>query len=145
MMSVDRLAAELGRSLDGPHADEHTASAGALAYEAVRFLNYATGPHSADGLAYPATVYTVAADLSAAASVMPQLLGQLATWLAAEEAAGRLGTDDHTPVADVVASASGRLIAAAGLAAALGSELAAVQNSLSGLNGRGPNRLGGAL
>lgn len=143
MMSVARLAVELGRRLDGPHADEHTADAGALVYEAVRFLNYATGPHAADGLAYPATVYAVAADLSAAVSVMPQLLGQLARWLAAEAAAGRLGTDDRTPPGDVVAAASARLSAAATLAAALGSELAAVQNSLSGLNGRGPN--GGAL
>ena len=144
MMSPDQLADELGRRLDGPHADEHTAGAALLAAEAVRFLNYATGSHSPVGLVYPATVYAVAADLSSAAGRMRQLFGQLARWLADEEAAGRLGTDDGSPVASTVAAASVNLTYASAAAQNLSARLDAFQNSVSGLNGRGPNRRGGA-
>lgn len=145
MMTPERLARELAARLDGPHADEHTAGAGELCAEAVRFLNYATGSHSPAGLVYPATVYTLAADLSSAAWRMQQLFTQLSGWLAAEDAAGRLGTDDGSPVADTVAAASVNLASASAAANRLSAYLDALQNSISGLNGRGPNRAGGAL
>jgi hypothetical protein len=145
MMSPTRLAVELGRRLDGPHADEHTAGAGELCAEAVRYLNYATGSHAPAGLVYPSTVYTLAADLSSAAWRMQQLFSQLSGWLAAEEAAGRLGTDDGNPVADVVAAAGVNLASAGTAAGRLSASLAAFQTSISGLNGRGPSRTGGAL
>jgi hypothetical protein len=145
MMTPERLARELAARLDGPHADEHTAGAGELCAEAVRFLNYATGSHSPAGLVYPATVYTLAADLSSAAWRMQQLFTQLSGWLAAEDAAGRLGTDDGSPVADSVAAASVNLASASTAANRLSACLDALQNSISGLNGRGPNRAGGAL
>lgn len=144
MMTPKRLTAELGRRLDGPHDDEHTAAAAELCAEAVRFLNYATGSHSPAGLIYPATVYMIAADLSSAAWRMQQLFAQLSGWLAAEEAAGRLGTDDRSPVAHVVATASVNLESATAAASHLSACLAALQNSISGLNGRGPSRAGGA-
>jgi hypothetical protein len=140
MMTPTRLARELTARLDGPHADEHTAGAADLCAEAVRFLNYSTGSHSPAGLVYPSTVYMVAADLSSAAHRMVQLFGQLADWLAAEDAAGMLGTDDGAPSADVVTAARKRLAAASASATLLSAQLAALQNGIAGLNGRGPNR-----
>lgn len=140
MMTPNRLARELTARLDGPHADEHTAGTADLAAEAVRFLNYATGSHSPAGLVYPATVYSIAADLSAAAWRMQQLFTQLGDWLAAQEAAGLLGTDDGSPVTATVVAASGHLASARTAANHLSARLDALQNSVSGLNGRGPNR-----
>jgi hypothetical protein len=140
MMTPKRLARELTARLDGPHADEHTAAAADLCAEAVRFLNYATGSHSPAGLVYPSTVYMIAADLSSAAYRMPQLFGQLADWLAREDAAGMLGTDDGRPAADVVAAARVNLASATVAAERLSAYLDALHNSISGLNGRGPNR-----
>jgi hypothetical protein len=143
MMTPARLARELTARLDGPHADEHTAAAADLCAEAVRFLNYATGSHSPAGLVFPSTVYMIAADLSSAAYRMPQLFGQLADWLAREDAAGMLGTDDGSPAADVVAAARVNLASATVAAERLSAYLDALQNSISGLNGRGPNRPAG--
>ena len=140
MMTPDRLAAEITRGLDGPHADEHTVGAAYLAAEAVRFLNYATGYHAAEGLRYPATVYEVAGHLSAAAHRMPQLCDQLTRWLRAEDAAGRLGNDDGTPPGVTVALAAARLRDAALLAGKLGDDLAALQSVISGLHARGGAR-----
>jgi hypothetical protein len=145
VMTPGRLARELAALLDGPHADEHTAAAGELCAEAVRFLIYATGSHSPAGLVFPSTVYTLAAHLSSAAWRMQQLATQLSGWLAAEEAAGRLGTDDGRPVAGTVAAAQVNLASAAAAANRLSGCLGALQNSISGLNGRGPDRAGGAL
>jgi hypothetical protein len=142
MMTPKQLSAELEGGLDGPHADEHTVWAADLAAEAIRFLNYATGSHSPEGLTGPATVYTLAADLSSAAWRMRQLFAQLGGWLAAEEAAGRLGTDDGSPVADTVDAARMNLSNASTAANRLSACLAALQNSISGLNGRGPNWAG---
>jgi hypothetical protein len=145
MMTPKRLARELAARLDGPHADEHTAGAAELCAEAVRFLNYATGSHSPEGLVFPATVYSIAADLSSAAYRMTQLFGQLADQLARQDADGLLGTDDGSPTGDVVAAATVNLARATAAAGDLGGVLATLQNSISGLNGRGPNRPGGAL
>jgi len=140
MMTPQRLTRELSARLDGPHADEHTAAAADLAAECVRFLNYATGSHSPAGLVYPSTVYLIAADLSSAAYRMVQLFGQLSGWLDRQDAAGMLGTDDGSPSADVVAAASVNLASATHAARHLSACLDALQNSISGLNGRGPNR-----
>jgi hypothetical protein len=145
MMTPQRLARELAARLDGPHADEHTAGAAELCAEAVRFLNYATGSHSPTGLVYPATVYTLTADLSSAAYRMTQLFSQLSGWLARQDTYGLLGTDDGRPPAEVVAAAHAELRRAAIAAHSLSGHLDALQNSISGLNGRGPNRAGGAL
>jgi hypothetical protein len=145
MMTPKQLTGELDARLDGPHDDDHTTAAADLAAECIRFLNYATGSHSPAGLVYPATAYMIAADLSSAAHRMVQLFGQLANWLEREDAAGMLGTDDGAPSADVVALASIRLAEAAAAARHLSARLAALQNDIAGLNGRGPNRqTGGA-
>jgi hypothetical protein len=140
MMTPKRLAGELERRLDGPHADEHTAATADLAAEAIRFLNYATGSHSPEGMIYPATVYLIAADLSSATHRMVQLFDQLANWLERQDAAGLLGTDDGTPAAAVVADACGHLAVAAWTAQEMSAHLTALQNGIAGLNGRGPNR-----
>ncbi len=134
MMTPDRLAAEITRRLDGPHADQHTTAAAHLAAQSVRFLNYATGPHSGAGLTFPATVYTIAGNLSAACYGLPQLCRQLSTWLHEQEAAGHLANDDGTPPGITVALAADRLRDAALLADKLGNDLAAVQSVISGLN-----------
>lgn len=140
MMTPKRLTVELDRRLDGPHDDDHTTAAADLAAECVRFLNYATGSHAPAGLVYPSTAYTVAADLSMAASRMPQLFDQLSRWLTEQLAAGMLGTDTGTPPADAVAAARLHLLEAAGRASMLAADLAAVQNDLAIVNGYGPNR-----
>ena len=140
MLTPDRLRVELTRRLDGPHADEHTGAAADLAAESVRFLNYATGSHSGAGLRYPATVYTVTANLAEAAHRMPQLCDQLTRWLQTELAAGHLASDDRTPPEVAVGVAAGRLAEAARLAGLLGDELMAAQSAVSGLNGRGGAR-----
>jgi len=134
VMTPDQLGTELTRRLDGPHADEHTTAAGHLAAEAVRFLNYATGSHAPDGLTYPATVYTVTADLSLAAGRMPQLLGQLTRWLDTELAAGHLGVDDRSDPAGPVHEATAGMRRAAALAERLGRVLADVQSALGSVN-----------
>jgi hypothetical protein len=145
MMTPKQLTGEIQRRLDGPHDDDHTAAAADLAAECIRFLNYATGSHSPAGMVYPSTAYLIAADLSSAAHRMVQLFGQLADWLAREDAAGMLGTDDGRPTADVVAIARMHLFDAASRADRLSACLAGVQNDLGAVNGRGPGRqIGGA-
>ena len=144
MMTPKQLTVELDNRLSGPHDDEHTAAAADLAAECIRFLNYATGSYAPAALVYPSTVYRVAADLSSATHRMVQLFGQLADWLAREDAAGMLGTDDGAPSADVVADARLNLAVAARTAQRLSEQLAAIQNGISGLNGRGPNHEGRA-
>jgi hypothetical protein len=141
MMTPQRLGRELEARLNGPHADEHTVDAADLAAEAVRYLNYATGPHSPEGLLYPATVCLIAGNLALAAKRMTQLFAQLDDWLDTEDLLGHLGTDDGTPAADVVAAARANLVSARGSANYLCTHLEALQNGISGLNGRGPNRL----
>jgi hypothetical protein len=140
MMTPKRLGGELEARLDGPHADEHTAAAADLAAEAIRYLNYATGSHSPAGMVFPSTAYLIAADLSQAASRMPQLFDQLARWLADQLTAGMLGTDSGAPADDAVAAARLHLLEAAGRASMLAADLSAVQNDLAAVNGRGPNR-----
>ncbi len=140
MMTPKQLTDEIQRRLDGPHDDDHTAATADLAAECIRFLNYASGSHSPAGLVYPSTVYRIAGDLSSAAHRMVQLFEQLADWLDREDAAGMLGTDDGSPATDVVARASIHLDAAVTYANSLSARLAALQNDIAGLNGRGPNR-----
>jgi hypothetical protein len=140
MMTPDRLAVELTRRLDGPHDDEHTAGAAELAAQAVRFLNYATGSHSNAGLRYPATVYAIIGNLSAAACGLSQLCRQLTGWLHDQDTAGHLGSDDGTPPGVAVEMAAMRLRDAVVLADKLGADLAAAQSILSGVNARGGAR-----
>jgi len=67
-------------------------SLGQQAAEAIRELNHRT--RSADAFADPAELCELLADLAAAAQRLPQLFGQLASWIANELAHGRLEADD---------------------------------------------------
>ena len=88
------LAAALAARVHGPYADADPAGAAEATAETIRYLNHAA-PRG--GVTEPATVSAVAAHLAAAAYRMPQLLTQLAEWLAAETAAGRVADDQRRP------------------------------------------------
>jgi hypothetical protein len=107
------------------------------AAEAIRSLNHAT--LGAGGLAQPADAYTVLGELSLAASRLPQLLGQVGTWLAAALAAGRLGCDDGTDPAAAVSGAWLFISDARASAAALARDLGHAQQQLAAVNG-GPSQ-----
>lgn len=79
--------------IGAPYGDADTVGAAEAAAETIRYLNHAA---PGGGVTEPATVSTVAAAL-AAAYLMPQLLAQLAEWLAAETAAGRIADDQRRP------------------------------------------------
>ena len=96
-MTPDQLTESLTAQLHGPHSDETTAGAARLAAEAIRFLNYATMPHSG-GLTEPATVPALAGELSTTVYRLPQLFSQLADWLNEAMAAGQLADDYGRPV-----------------------------------------------
>jgi hypothetical protein len=103
------------------------------AAEAVRSLNHLT--LGGNGLAQPADAYEVLGELSLAASRLPQLLGQVGTWLAAALAAGRLGCDDADPAA-AVSGAWLFISDARGSAAALARDLELARQQLAAVNGR---------
>ena len=103
---------------------------------AVRSLNHAT--LGVGGLAQPADAYEVLGELSLAASRLPQLLGQVGTWLAAALAGGRLGCDDGTDPAGAVSGAWLFISDARGSAAALARGLEQAQQQLAAING-GPS------
>lgn len=111
----------------GPAALARTAA------EAVRSLNHAT--LGGDGLGQPADAYEVLGELSAAASRIPQLLGQVGRWLAAALAAGRLGCDDGTDPAAAVSGARLFISDARGSSAALARDLEQAQQQLAAVNG----------
>jgi hypothetical protein len=129
-----RLTDTLAGRLHGPHSDEATAQAAGLVSEAVRLLNYATGPHADDGLTEPATAYRVMADLAETARRLPQLCGQLGDYLAREFAAGHLADDYGRLPYLVTTEARQHLDTAAQHADTLGTALAAAQNAIAGLH-----------
>ena len=127
------MTAALTGCLDGPHSDEHTAAVAGLAAEAVRFVNYATGPHSSAGLAYPATAYAVTGSLALAAFRLGQCFAQVTDFLDRELAAGRLRDDSGCHPLLPVERARRDLDHAAAAACALNAALTAAQNELAGL------------
>jgi hypothetical protein len=110
------------------------------AAEAIRSLNHAT--LGGDGLAQPSDAYEVLGELSLAASRLPQLLGQVGTWLATALAAGRLGCDDGTDPAAAVSGAWLFISDARGSAASLAGSLSQAQQQLAAVNGQ-PSRPSG--
>ena len=65
---------------------------GEQAAEAIRALNHRT--RGADAFTAPSELSWLLADLTATAHGLPQLLGQLARWLATELVAGQLTADN---------------------------------------------------
>ena len=108
------------------------------AAEAVRSLNHAT--LGGNGLGQPADAYAVLGELSLAAARLPQLLGQVGTWLAAALAAGRLGCDDGTDPAAAVSGAWLFISDARASAAALARDLGQAQQQLAAVNGVPPRK-----
>jgi hypothetical protein len=122
----------------GPHDDHTTAGAAALAAETIRYLAYAT---SHGGLTTPATVYTLTAELSAAAARIPQVLAQINGWLTDQARTGQLADDQHRPAAQITGDATTALVHAARHANDLARALAAVQNLTSTLHTTEPAHL----
>ena len=120
---------------DSPQASP--AALARTAAEAVRCLNHAT--LGGDGLEQPSDACEVLGELSLAASRIPQLLGQVGTWLAAALAAGRPGCDDGTEPAVAVSGAWLFISGARASAAALARDLECAQQQLAAVNG-GPSR-----
>jgi hypothetical protein len=137
IMTPAQLTGQLTAALNGPHADAHTAAAAQLTAEAARFLNYATGPHAAEGLTDPATVDRITGNLAEAAQRLPQLFGQLGDYLAHEYAAGHLADDYGRLPYIVISQARHDLDTAARLAHDLSKALAAAQSAVTGLHNTG--------
>ena len=115
---------------------DRTLALARTAAEAVRSLNHLT--LGGNGLGQPADAYEVLGELSLAASRLPQLLGQVGTWLAAALAAGRLGCDDGTDPAAAVSGAWLFISDARGSAAALARDLEQARQQIAAVNG-GPS------
>jgi len=120
---------------DGPHSPEITARAGQLFDDTSRFLVYATMPRRG-GLAYPADVYRLIADLYTATARFPQMCEQLARFLRAQAATGRLYEARGRDIALQVERAEMHLDQAAAAAHALTTALQAVQADIAGLGVR---------
>ena len=123
MTDPGQYARDLSGRAHGPHDDQATTGAAALAAETIRYLSYAT---THGGLSDPATVYAVAGDLSAAAFRLPQLLTQLVDWIDAEAAAGRIVGD--RPATRLDSDARAIFGEAVGHAASLAAALADAHN-----------------
>jgi hypothetical protein len=135
-MTPAEILAGLAFRLDGPHSDEDTAAVAELTADAVRFLNYATGPHAEAGLTYPATAYAVTGSLGRAAARLGQCFGQVTDFLDRELAAGRLGDDSGCDPVLPVERARRHLECAARAATTLHDALSAAQSDLAGLHQR---------
>jgi hypothetical protein len=128
-------ALDLAAQRHGPHDDHSTAGAAALAAETIRFLAHAT---SHGGLTTPNTVYTLAAELSAAAARLPQVLAQVNTWLTDQARTGQLTDDQHRSARQITDEATTALVHAARHANDLARTLAAVQSLTSTLRAAQP-------
>ena len=79
---------EIDLSTDAPPSPERTLRLAETMAEAVRVLNHQTRHREA--LRYPSDADRLIRDLATAAARLPQLLGQVAEWLAVEQAAARI-------------------------------------------------------
>lgn len=116
--------------IDGPHSPSYTREVAAAFAEAVRVLNHATRS-SADGLESPADVCAVVGDVQAAVGALPQLLHQLAEFLLAQAAAGRLGNTEHPDGALWGRISANDLVVIAGQADSIEARLRMVHNDLA--------------
>lgn len=117
---------------DGPHNPDYTREVGNVLAESVRVLNYAT-LGDAPGLDYPGDAYSLIAAVYTATQRLPQLLGQIASFLESEAASGRLADDHGRDVGDQVDDAAAALREAGDLAEQATRELRDAQNAISGL------------
>ena len=133
-------------STGAPPSPERTLQLAETLAEIVRVLNHQTMHHEA--LQYPAEADRVVRELLSAAERLPQLLGQVAGWLEAEQAAGRIlpvagdyaGRPDAAVAAarlrlDMAAAAASVLRQELGNVAALTTNLAAAETGEDGTDG----------
>lgn len=116
-------ARELSERAHSPHDDQATVGVVALAAETIRYLSYAA---THGGLTEPATVYAVVGDLSTAVYRLPQLLTQLADWIADGADVGRIASD--RPPGQLASDARAIFGEAAGHAASLAADLGSAHN-----------------
>jgi len=103
--------------------------------EAVRTLNYMTGAGGSVELEYPADLAQVLVNLKIA-DRMPQLFGQMASWITAEHDAGRVAHDQAADVGDYVAAVTDALQRASDDAVALGAALYSAHEASSSLKAK---------
>lgn len=117
-----------------PPSSERTLQLAETLAEITRVLNHATMHHAA--LRYPSDADRLIREISSAASRLPQILGQIARWMAAEDAASRVevpsGEWAGLPGTAVTALAV-RLDAASATAEALRADLEHAAQVTSGL------------
>ena len=91
---------------DAPADPTYTLELAEAFAQAVRVLNHVTRDHAA--LGHPADADTLIREITTAVSRLPQLLGQVGTWLRDEQALGRIqvtgGDWEGNPAAAVVAA-----------------------------------------
>lgn len=120
----------------GPHSPEYTRRVACVISDAVRVLNYAT-MSGADGLQYPADVYSLTGTLSGAMHGLEQMLEQVGTFLAKELERGALAVTEGPQKGrpgDAVWQATVDLGRAAEAAALLTEALKNAQNALSAVS-----------
>ena len=111
-----------------------TVDLAAATAQAVRELNHRT-PHP-DALTGPAQLDRIVAELAAMTAGLPQLLRQLGGWLAAEQQAGRIRTDNHLDPSRTVDQAAADLADAGQAARQLGQLLDAARQHTAHLGAR---------
>lgn len=106
--------------IDGPRNPEYTLAVAEAVAEGVRVLNHLTRSH--DSIACPSEADRFIREIATTAARLPQLLGQVAAWLACEDEAGRIeipsGENAGNPLLATV-TACGHLEAAGAAASVL--------------------------
>ena len=114
-----------------PEALRTTLSAAA---DCIRAANHQTQPLAdVPGLEYPADAYDALGNLKLLAQYLPQLCGQLAEWLAGEDAAGNIASDMGADPGPEAVQAITAMMTAAARAADLARALADAQNATAHL------------
>ena len=114
-----------------------TVDLAAAAAQALRELNYRT-LHSA-ALTGPAQLDRIVADLAVMVAGLPQLLRQLGQWLAAEQHAGRIRSDNHLDPGRIVDQAVADLADGGHTARQLGQLLDAAHQHTAHLGAQSPD------
>jgi hypothetical protein len=118
--------------LDQPESPDRTRDLGNLLAATAKALNYATRG-DCPGLGDPSDAYSLLAALYTATQRLPQLLGQVASFVTAQAAAGTVADANGKIPVQVAAIHAAWLADAQALAADLTGHLQGAQNAISGL------------
>lgn len=105
--------------------------------EGVRTLNYMTGAGGSVELDYPADLAQVLANLEIAAQRLPQLFGQMATWLTDQHGAGLVAHDQGRDASEYGGAVAEALQRASQDAEILSAALDSAHQASSGLKAAG--------